>query len=106
MTNAETKFHQIVEKLPNATKSKMFGAWCIKAPNGKSSAIFWKNDMIFKLDSESEKLALNLQGARQGTHLYAPDRPMKGWVLIPYIHSDEWIKFAEKSIEYAQNSEK
>jgi len=30
---------------------------------------------------------------------------MKGWVLIPYIHSDEWIKFAEKSIEYAQNSE-
>ena len=72
MTNAETIFHQIVEKLPNATKSKMFGALCIKAPNGKSSAIFWKNDMIFKLDSESEKLALNLKGARQGTHLYAP----------------------------------
>jgi hypothetical protein len=46
MTNAETIFHQIVEKLPNATKSKMFGALCIKAPNGKSSTIFWKNDMV------------------------------------------------------------
>src|SRR5260370_7974657 len=100
MTNAETIFHQIVEKLPNATKSKMFGALWMKTGNGESWAIFWKNDMIFKLDSESEKLALNLKGARQGTHLYALDRPMKGLVLIPYIHFDEWVKFAEKSIEY------
>jgi len=103
MTNAETIFHKIVDKLPNGTKSKVFGAFCIKAPNGKPSAIFWKNDMIFKLDPESEKLALSLPGARQGTHLYAPDRPMRGWVLIPFIHSAEWARFAEKSIEYVRN---
>ena len=106
MTKAEKFFHQIADELPNAIESKMFGALCIKAINGKPSAMFWKDDMIFKLNSEDEKKALRLKDARQGTHLYAPDRPMKGWVLIPFIHSSKWKNLAKKSIEYVMNNTK
>ena len=102
MTKAEKFFHQIADELPNGTESKMFGAMCIKATNGKSSAIFWKDEMIFKLNSADEKKALKLKGTRQGTHLYAPDRPMKGWVVIPFIHSSKWAAFAKKSIAFVQ----
>lgn len=100
MTKAEKLFHQITDNLSNATESKMFGALCIKATNGKYSAMFWKDDMIFKLNSKDEKKALRLKGARQGTHLYAPNRQMKGWVLIPFTHSSKWKDFAKKSIEF------
>ena len=97
MTKAEKLFHQIANELADGRESKIFGALCIKAKNGKSSAIFWKDAMIFKLNAEDEKEALSIPGASEGTHLYAPDRPMKGWVLIPFKHSTEWKKFAKKS---------
>ena len=58
--------------------------------------------MIFKLDENSEKEALKLKGSRIGSHLYAPDKPMKGWVLIPNEHSDKWKHFATRAIEFTQ----
>lgn len=78
MTKAEILFHQIADELPNATKSKIFGTLCIKATNGKTVAIFWKDDVIFKLNKDDEKEALSLKGASQGTHLYATDRNDEG----------------------------
>ncbi len=105
MTKAETIFHQIADGLPSATKSKMFGALCIKARNGKSSAIFWKDSMLFKLSEVDEKKALRTSGARQGAHLYEPDRPMKGWVLVPFIHSSKWKDLAKRSLTYLAQTE-
>lgn len=99
MTKAERLFHQIADELPNVKESKMFGALCIKAKNGKSAAIFWKDEMTFKLNPENEKKALELKGARQGTHLYAPDRQMKGWVVVPFAYADQWKDLTKKSIE-------
>lgn len=78
MTKAEKLFYQIANELADGRESKIFGALCIKAANGKSAAIFWKDSMMFKLNTEDEKEALNIPGAKAGTHLYAPDRPMKG----------------------------
>lgn len=100
MTKAEKLFHQIADELPNVIKSKMFGALCIKATNGKSTAMFWKDTMIFKLNSEDEKKVLKLKGARQAAHLYAPDRLMTGWVQVPFSHSSKWKNLAKKSLEY------
>ena len=103
---AEKLFHQIAEELPIATESKMFGAFCIKAINGKVAAIFWEDAMIFKLNNDDEKMALRLKGARQGTHLYATNRPMNGWVLIPFIYSKRWKDHAKKSIAFVMGTTK
>ena len=100
MTEEEELFHKIANELPNATKGKIFGALCIKAPNGKSAAIFWKEEIIIKLSPNDEKEALKLPTSRQGTHLYAPDRKMKSWVTVPFAHGDKWEDLIKKSIRY------
>lgn len=43
MTKAEERYHQIADYLDNVTKSKMFSALCLKAPNGKAGVMFWKD---------------------------------------------------------------
>ena len=98
MTKAEELFHKITVELPDAKEGKMFGALCIKAPNGKAAAIFWKDNMIFKLEGQAKEEALNLEGAHIGTHLYDPDRPMKEWVQIPFTHSAQWKGYAKSAI--------
>lgn len=100
MTDSEMLFNKIVNKIPNGIKGKMFGAECIKSANGKTAAFFWKENMVFKLDKRNQKRAMRIKGAKIGTHLYTPEKQMKGWVLIPNNHSDKWIEFAEKSLEY------
>ncbi|MEP1096513.1 MAG: hypothetical protein ABJG78_15465 [Cyclobacteriaceae bacterium] len=100
MTDVEKVFQAIIHDLPEATQGKMFGAKSVRASNGKTAAIFWNEEMIFKLDDEGQKEALKLSGAKVGTHLYAKDRPMKGWVNIPHKHCDKWEHFASKAIEF------
>ena len=93
MTKAEELFHKIAAELPDAQESKMFGALCIKAPNGKSGVMFWKDDMIFKLEGDKAAEALALKDAK----LFDPmgGRPMNGWVQVPNAHSAKWKKYAE-----------
>lgn len=100
MTKAERLFHQIAEELPNATKGKAFGAFCIKARNGKLAVLFWENNLMFKLDEKNEAEILTLKGTRQGRHIYATDRPMTGWVQVPFSLSSKWEGLAKKSLSY------
>jgi len=100
MTELEKIFHQIIADLPNGTEGKMFGAKSIKSGNGKTAAFFWKEEMTFKLDKISEAEALKIDGAKIGSHLYAKDKQMSGWVLIPKEHSELWNEFSEKAVDY------
>ena len=100
MTNLEKQFHKIALETSNAVEAKMFGAMSIKASNGKNAAFFWQEKMVFKLDEKTQKEALKLEGAEIGSHIYAPERKMKGWVLIPSAHTDQWAKFASKAIKF------
>ena len=69
MSEAETLYHTIAKSLPDATPGKMFGAQCLKAPNGKALAFFYKDHMVFKLTGDAELDALAL-----GRHpLFQPD---------------------------------
>src|SRR5579863_4207196 len=97
MTDAEELFHHIAAELPDAKESKMFGALCIKAPNGKASAMFYKGDIIFKLDGESLKNVLSWDGAK----LFDPmgGRPMNGWVQLSYSYADKWPEIAKTSYD-------
>ena len=101
MTKAEKLFHKITAELTDAKEGKMFGVFCIKTPNNKAIAIFWKDKMMFKLGGTAEKEALNLSGAKIGTHIYNPSRQMRGWVWIPSKHSAEWKKYVKKALDIA-----
>ena len=104
MTKEEQLYHEIAKKLPDTTEGKMFGALCIKAPNGKALAMLWKNEMIFKLDEKNLKEALSLDGAK----LFEPmdNRPMREWVQLSSDYSDRWQEFAQKAREYVANLKK
>ncbi|MGN6532859.1 MAG: hypothetical protein ACTHK0_14050 [Ginsengibacter sp.] len=92
MTKAEEFFILLASEIPNVKEGKMFGSLCMKASNGKSAAMFWKDNIVVKLSKEPFKDALSLEGAK----LFEPmdGKPMKEWVQIPFKHKDQWKKFA------------
>lgn len=104
MTKAEELFHKIAKELPNSFEGKAFGVFCIKANNGKLAALFLKNNVMFKLNEEDEKEALLLKGARLGSHIYAQERRMKGWVKVPFSNSSKWKDLAKKSLKYVMKA--
>jgi len=97
MTKAEIYFNELTKEIPDVKPGKMFGALCMKTPNGKSAAMFWKDNIVVKLQGESLKEAMSLDGAK----LFEPmeGRPMKEWVQIPFAYKDQWKKFALTSSE-------
>ncbi len=103
MTKHEELFHTIASGLTDSQEGKMFGALCIKAPNGKAGVMFWKDDMIFKLSGAYEKEALALKGAK----IFSPmdGRPMNGWVHVPNTHSMKWAKYAEIAMDAVKKIE-
>ena len=82
----------------------MFGAICIKAPNGKGAVFFSREgQMVFKLPEQDLKAALDLEGAQ----IFAPGgRQMNGWVELPAQHEAIWEHFAERAFSYVKNIEK
>lgn len=100
MSIAEELYHKIAASLPDTKESKMFGAKCVKTPNGKAAFMFWEECMVFKLRGEVEKDALSLDGC--GYFNPMNDRPMKGWVVVPYEYKEYWTTFAQASVEYVR----
>lgn len=104
MTKSEELFNEIAASIPDAVKGKMFGALCIKAPNGKAGVMLYKGeDMIFKMDEAHEQEALALTGAKIFTPM--EDRPMNGWVQLSPAHSSKWKKYAAVAMEYVSKIE-
>ena len=99
MAKSQELLGEISQKIPGAKLSKMFGADCIKAPNGKAACMVWKDDMVFKLAGDDEKEALRIKGA----HVFTPmeGRPMGGWIQIPAAHQKLWLDLAKKSMALA-----
>ena len=97
MSKAEELFHQIASSLNDVQERKMFGALCIKAPNGKAGVMFKDDNMIFKLPAEKEAEALQLNGAK----IFEPmgGRPMTGWVQLDNRHASIWSSYAALAME-------
>jgi hypothetical protein len=92
MTKAEEYFMELTNEIPDVKPGKMFGALCMKAQNGKSAVMFWRDNIVVKLHGNSLDEALSLEG----TQLFEPmeGRLMREWVQIPFIHKDKWKSFA------------
>lgn len=101
---AEVYFTELTKEIPNAIPGKMFGALCMKMPNGKSGAMFWKDNIVVKLHGGALNEALSLDGAQ----LFEPmeGKPMKDWVQIPFDYKDKWKTFAEISASEVEALEK
>jgi len=100
MIESENLFHQIVKEIPEVNEGKMFSADCIKTNDGKVAAILWQDNMLFKLDEKSQQEALLLEGSKVASHLYDTNKPMKGWISVPFIHSNLWSDFTRKAITF------
>jgi hypothetical protein len=97
MTIAEIYFNEITDEIQDVKPGRMFGALCIKTPNGKAAAMFWKDYLVVKLQGSALEEAKSLTGVT----LFDPmdGRPMKEWVQIPFEHKDKWKKYALLSAE-------
>ena len=75
--------------------ASMFGMPSIKRRGGKPFAGLYGDDMVFKLDGETQATAMALEGA----HLFEPmaGRPMKAWVQVPPTHETQWADLARKA---------
>jgi hypothetical protein len=100
MTKAEELFHEIAASLPDTKESKMFGALCVKTPNGKAGVMFWHEHMVFKLPAKDMEVVLSLKGAK----IFEPmaGRQMNGWVQVPFAHQGKWRGYAERATEYVR----
>lgn len=104
MSPAEIRYHQIASELSDSTESKMFGAKCLKAPNGKALAMYWKECMVFKLTGGAATDALSLDGAQMFTPMEG--RPMNGWIQVPFEYAERWKGFAEEALAYVREIKK
>ncbi|TXF75037.1 hypothetical protein [Chryseobacterium sp.] len=104
MSQEEQYFSELAEQIPNARPGKMFGALCIKMPNGKAGAMFWRDLLVVKISGETLEEALKLSGVSVFTP--AEGRPMGGWYVIPFEHQQEWKKLMEISCAAAEKLEK
>src|SRR3954464_14196569 len=103
MTKWEEQYHSIADAIPHTEKGMMFGALCIKAPNGKAGVMFWRDDMIFKLEDDHLQKALSLTGAK----LFDPmgGRPMNGWVQVPNSQNARWKALAKTAMQFVEKIE-
>jgi hypothetical protein len=83
-------------------RTKMFGKHCLAA-RGKVMAVLWEGDVVFKLAGEDHASALKLDGA----HLWDPrgkGHPMREWVQVPRLHSEEFEGLGETAYEYVTST--
>ena len=104
MTPAEELFHKIATEIPDAAEGKMFGALCIKAPNGKASVLFKNDTIAFKLEEPLMQETLSFDGAQ----IFSPadGRPMNGWVQLPFHYSEKWPELAQQAMAYVETLKK
>ena len=104
MTKAEEFFNELSKEISGVKPSKMFGAACMKTPNGKSAAMFWKDNIVVKLRDSDFEHALSLNGAK----LFEPmeGRPMKEWVQIPFKYKNIWKDYVILSRDIVKSDKK
>lgn len=96
----EETYNQIAEQTQGVTKGKMFGALCLKTPNGKAACLF-KNDMMaFKLQGTMADEANSLDGTQ--TFEPAPGKFLNGWVQVPFEYANRWVEFTNASVNFVK----
>ncbi len=93
-------FHQLAVKTPEAKLGKMFGAECLKTPNGKAAVMFWKDFLVVKMSADEATEALKVKGSQEFTPMGG--RAMKGWYQIPFAAKEQWKHLMQQSVAFVK----
>jgi hypothetical protein len=102
--SAQKLFDEICASLESrAKRSQMFGAPCMKTPNGKAAFCLYKDMLIVKLDKQTENDTLSLDGVS----VFAPmgNRPMNGWLQVGFEYAQKWPSLAAASVAFVEKLE-
>lgn len=97
----EEKYQEVTANISDTKAGKMFGALCIKTPNGKAACMYHKGNMVFKLKGDDAAVAASLDGAQ--TFEPSPGKKMNGWIQVPFDYAGRWAEFAQASVAYVKN---
>lgn len=98
MGKAQDLFESICENTPGTKRSSMFGAPCLKTPNGKAAVCLYKDFLVVKPDPESLKDILALDGV--GMFDPMDGRPMNGWAQVSLDYADRWQEFTNIAVDW------
>ncbi|SEO34570.1 hypothetical protein [Paenibacillus sp. OV219] len=101
MSQHEQHYQEIGDHLSHTdsvVKGSMFGAKCLKI-NKKAFAMFYKEDMVFKLPVGNS--ADSLEGA--ATFEPSPGKQMKGWLRVPNAHAAQWDELSGAALQYVRS---
>jgi hypothetical protein len=102
--SAEKLFDELCTALESrASRGKMFGAPCMKTPNGKAAFCLYKDSLVIKLDKKTEKETLSWDRVK----MFDPmgGRPMNGWLQVGYEYATKWKALAKASIDFVEKLE-
>lgn len=91
-------FQELAAKVVDVKPGKMFGAHCLKTPNGKAAVMLSsQGKLVAKLTDDFRNEAMALDGVR----LFEPmeGHQMKEWIEIPIEYRDKWLNFMLDSVE-------
>jgi len=98
--NPESYFHEIGRSIADSKKSNMFGVLCYKLGR-RPYILFHQDEIICKLFEEASQEAMELEGAAYFAPM-GPDKPMRNWVQIPFVHQEQWPMYAQLAFEFVQ----
>ena len=81
---------------------QMFGKRCIKTLENRAFAVWFQDEMVFKLGREE---IAQIQSKYTGSQLFDPSgkkRPMKDWLQVPAEFSDDWATLAKQALEFVE----
>jgi hypothetical protein len=97
MTASEL-FDVICGQIEGAQRGVMFGAPCLKTPNGKAAVCLYKDFLVLKPDKKTLDDIMAMDGA--GPFDPSGGRPMNGWVQVGLEYEKNWLQWTQKSIDF------
>ena len=105
MSSEQSYFEAIIENIPNATLSALFGKPCGKI-NKKAFVAFYQNEMVFKLGRVEVEDRLKQYEGAQKWDPSGKKKPMKDWIQVPGEYQEDWSALAQKAMEYLEGEMK
>src|SRR5689334_21114872 len=102
--SAQKRFDEICSSLETrAKRSQMFGAPCMKTPNGKAAFCLYKDWLVVKLDKETQNETLSWDGVS----VFSPkgDQPMNGWLQVGFEYAKKWPALAKAAVDFVEKLE-
>lgn len=104
---SEDKYQQIarlMESESGSVSGQMFGKPCLKVPEKKAYAAFFRGEMCFKLPLEEVHSYKQKYSGSQNWDPSGKGRAMKEWLQVPAAYETDWADLARQAFNYVNNA--